>query len=184
MLESVRIMLRSTCQAYLGFAVLRDDAIRQPAVPCPARATLSTSMTLRNTCELVVGRLLEIRVAAGYHLVEDVDAMIAMIGEQVATLPPHAKYAIVADWRAVRIMPPATAERAREMLASVNPRVTRSSILTLPEDPTTNLQVVRLVREAQNPNRRHFTSPDTLAVWLSEVLTPAEANRLSSFLAR
>jgi hypothetical protein len=68
------------------------------------------------------------------------------------------------------------------MLARTNPRVTRSSILTLPEHPLTNLQVVRLIREAENPGRRHFISPHEQHAWLSEVLTLAESARLAAFL--
>jgi hypothetical protein len=76
---------------------------------------------LRNTCEVVVGRLLEIRVAAGYRTVADVDEMIAMIRESVSKLPSATKVVIAADWRAVQVMPPDTAARAREMLAGANP---------------------------------------------------------------
>jgi hypothetical protein len=136
----------------------------------------------RNTCQFVVGRLLEIRVAAGYHSPRDVDEMIDMIKARVGTLEPAAKYAIAADWRAVQVMSPETAERARLMLRSVNPRVTRSAILTLPANPTTNLQVVRLVHEAENANRKHFTSPKVMHQWLSEVLTGSEPERLGAFL--
>jgi precorrin isomerase len=139
---------------------------------------------VRNTCEFVTGRLLEIRVAAGYRVVADVDEMIAMIGKRAATLAPGEKYTIVADWRAVHIMPPDTAARAEAMLSVMNPHVVRSAILTLPEEPTTNLQVVRLIREAENPNRRHFTSPKRLYAWLSGVLTPEESEQLEKFLAQ
>jgi hypothetical protein len=138
---------------------------------------------LRNTCEFVTGRLLEIRVAAGYRSVADVDEMIAMIMKNVAKLSPEEKYAIVADWRNVHVMAPDTAAGARKMLAAVNPRVTRSAILTAPANPTTNLQTVRLIREAENPNRRHFTSTRELHAWLAEVLTSEEAARLETFLA-
>jgi hypothetical protein len=136
----------------------------------------------RNTCEFVEGRLLEIRVAAGYRSVAEVNEMIRMIGENVGNLPPAEKFAIAADWRAVQLMAPDIAARAREMLAGVNPRVTRSAILTLPENPLTNLQVIRLIREAENPSRRHFTSSKELHAWLSEVLTKEESARLWKFL--
>jgi len=135
-----------------------------------------------NTCEFVEGRLLEIRVAAGYRKVADVDEMIAMIAANVAKLGQDEKFTIAADWRAVELMPPETAARAREMLARVNPRVVRSSILTLPEHPLTNLQVVRLIREAENASRRHFISPLEQHAWLSEVLSAAESARLWTFL--
>jgi hypothetical protein len=137
---------------------------------------------ISNTCEFVVGRLLEIRVARGYKSLEDVDEMIGMIGESVARLPGTEKYCIAADWRAVHLMPPDTAARAREMLAKVNPRVVRSAILTLPEEAVTNLQVVRLVREAQNASRRAFTDAKEMTNWLSDVLSAAELARLCTFL--
>jgi hypothetical protein len=136
-----------------------------------------------NTCEFVTGRLLEIRVAAGYRSVADIDDMIAMIMNNIAKLSPAEKCTIVADWRNVHVMAPDIAAAAREMLAAVNPRVTRSAILTAPANPTTNLQTVRLIREAENPNRRHFTSTTQLHAWLAEVLTAEEAARLETFLA-
>src|SRR5258706_1341493 len=136
----------------------------------------------RNTCEFVEGLLLEIRVAAGYRTVDDINQMIRMIKDNMAKLRPEDKFAIAADWRAVHLMPPEVAARAREMLQVVNPRVTRSSILTLPENPVTNLQVIRLVREAENSSRRHFTSAKEQHAWLSEVLTPKESRRLATFL--
>jgi hypothetical protein len=135
-----------------------------------------------NTCEFVVGRLLEIRVAAGYRTVADIDEMIERIGASARRLDPGVKFTIVADWRAVQIMSPETATRAQEMLAMVNTRVTRSGILTLPANPPTNLQVVRLVHEAQNANRQHFTSPIAMQRWLSEVLSAEESARLAAFL--
>jgi hypothetical protein len=136
----------------------------------------------QNTCQFVVGRLLEIRVALGYRSPRDVDDMIEMIKARAGTLESAAKYTIAADWRAVQIMSPETAERARVMLRTVNPRVMRSAILTLPAHPTTNLQIVRLVHEAENVNRKHFSAPKVLHQWLSEVLTPDESERLNTFL--
>ena len=137
---------------------------------------------MANTCELTVGRLLEIRVADGYRSVADVDQMIHMLQRNVASLTLDEKVVIAADWRAVQVMSPDTAARAKEMLAGVNPRVIRSAILTLPENPLTNLQVVRLIREAENRARRHFSEPSALTAWLAEVLTPVETERLRAFL--
>jgi hypothetical protein len=136
----------------------------------------------KNTCTIVVGRLLEIRVIDGYRSPDDVDAMIRMIGESVVRLPPGTKFFIAADWRDATIMDPETATRVQAMLTTINPRIARSGILTLPEHPTTNLQLVRLIREAQNANRRHFTSASAMYQWLAEELTPDEAKRLRVFL--
>jgi hypothetical protein len=137
---------------------------------------------IQNTCEFVVGRLLEIRVAAGYHSVADVDAVIDMTTENLKKLPRGSEFVAAADWRAVRLMSPDTASRARVLLHTANPRLMRSAILTLPESPLKNLQVVRLIREAENPRRRHFTKAKKLHAWLSEVLTEQESSRLREFL--
>ncbi len=139
--------------------------------------------TPTNSCEFAVGGLLEIRVGCGYRSVSDVEAMITMIRTAINSRGTLEKFAIVADWRNVHIMPPDVAQRAREMLAGNNVRVTRSAILTLPEHPTTNLQVVRLVREAENQQRRHFAAVPDLQRWLGEVLSPPQRVRLSAFLA-
>ena len=135
-----------------------------------------------NTCEFVVGRLMEIRVAAGYHTVRDVEEMMAMMREQISRLPEEQKFVIAADWRNVTVMPPDTAARARDMLAHSNPRVIRSSILVRPGQATTSLQVVRLVKEADNDNRRHFEAAHRQISWLSEVLSEPEVQRLREFL--
>jgi len=135
-----------------------------------------------NTCEFVVGHLLEIRVAAGYRSVEDVDDMIAKMMAAAATLPSEVKFVIVADWRSVTVMAPDTAARVKQMLERSNPRVVRSSILIQPTHATTGLQALRLVKEAANANRRHFTSAREQIAWLGEVLTPAETQRLRGFL--
>jgi hypothetical protein len=132
-----------------------------------------------NTCEFRVGRLMEIRVAAGYRSVEDVDEMIAMMVDRVSRLDPDVKYVIAADWRNVTVMSPETAARARLMLAKSNARVERSSILTRKLHPTANLQVERLVREAENENRRHFVYARDQYKWL---LSHDESRRLSEFL--
>jgi hypothetical protein len=140
------------------------------------------ALVVRNTCSFVVGRLMEIRVGAGYHAVQDVDEMIGMMIEQLSRMPEDFKFIIAADWRRVTVMPQDTAERAREMLARSNPRVIKSSILIDPSHATTGLQVFRLVKEAENANRRHFTDAAQQISWLSDVLTTQELQRLRTFL--
>lgn len=135
-----------------------------------------------NSCEFVVGRLMEIRVAAGYHTVADVEQMMAMMQQQISRLRADEKFVIAADWRNVTVMPPDTAARARDMLANSNPRVIRSSILLRPGQATTSLQVLRLVKEAENDNRRYFIAQSQQIKWLSEVLKLSELTRLRSFL--
>lgn len=130
-----------------------------------------------------MGRLLEIDVANGYRSVEDVDWMIAAMRERVATLPADTRYVIAADWRNVVVMSPKTAERVHLMLTASNARVARSAILISKSTAIAQLQGARLVMEAENEDRRCFTSPEKYAAWLSEILTPAESHRLREFLS-
>jgi hypothetical protein len=138
---------------------------------------------MANTCEIHVGRLMEIRVGDGYRSVRDVDRMIVSMQGHMSAMNPGQKCVIVADWRNVSMMAPDTAARAREMLARSNPRVIRSAILSSPDQSLANLQVVRLIREAESTSRRHFISADEQYLWLAEVLTEPERMRLAQFLS-
>ena len=135
-----------------------------------------------NSCEFVVGRLLEVRFAPGPRRLVDVPQMIDLVAARVAHLDPGVRFAVVADWRAVQIMSPEMAARALQMLAGVNQRVTRSALLTQPANATMNMQILRLIQEAENVHRRPFASPHSLYRWLSEVLTEPESRRLTEFL--
>jgi hypothetical protein len=90
---------------------------------------------------------------------------------------------ICADWRRTQIFSPAVGEAMLELLRRGNREFSRSAVLLSQTDATFGLQVERLFREAQNPNRRSFRAPDAMLAWLAEVLTPAERHRASTFLA-
>jgi|CZKU01.1.fsa_nt_gi hypothetical protein len=141
-------------------------------------------MSSGNTCQRVVGRLLEIRVDAGYRSPADVDAMIAMMKSVLDQLPAHERIIVAADWRRCTVFGAGTAERAIAMFNASNPRTLRSAILIVPDSPTSVMQVMRLVSEARLPDRRVFTSPETQIQWLAEVTTPKELDRLKEFVAR
>jgi hypothetical protein len=137
-----------------------------------------------NTCDIVVGRLMEITVDGGYHSPDDVDTMIAMIGARFASLPAATSAVVAADWRGVHLMKPDTATRAHAMLTRVSPRIERSAILVHTTSSMEMLQFVRLVRESHHPSRRIFDQPSQLHAWLAEVLTPVESSRLLRFVGR
>ena len=137
----------------------------------------------RNTCEIVVGRLLEFDVAAGYRKVRDVDEMITSMKQWFAKVPAAKKVVIVADWSACELLTPDVSARAVEMLTASNPRLERSAILHRSNQATSVLQVFRLIQEAAEPSRRVFTSPTELTAYLDEVLNEEERARLRTFLA-
>jgi hypothetical protein len=135
-----------------------------------------------NTAAVVVGRLLEIRVEAGYRDIRDVDALFRDIGREMAKLPTGTRAVFVTDWRKCRLMNSEAADRVLGRIRVNNQRVERSAALAPQSSPLTMLQFMRLVRESENPQRRLFQDPETLIAWLDEVLIPSERARLREFL--
>lgn len=138
----------------------------------------------KNTCEVHVGRLLEIRVSKGYETAQDVEDMISMIKQAVQGLPDDVKHVTVADWRACKVLTEAACIEATRMFNTTNPRTERSALLCNDSSPTAVWQFVRLITSASNSQRRLFTSVDEMVAWVSEVLDPAERKRLQQFLTR
>jgi hypothetical protein len=135
-----------------------------------------------NTADIRVGRLLEVRIAAGYRTVEDVDRLFDMLEAAVGRLPPGQRHVTVADWTRCLVMTPMAARRLGERMAGVNASTERSAVLAVPDMPTAVVQFLRVIREAALPDRRLFFSATELAGWLGEILTPAESARLREFL--
>lgn len=132
---------------------------------------------------LTVGRLLEVRADAGYRTPADVDAIFEAIGRELAKLPADAHHVTVVDWRRCPLMSPDAAEHMRKKIASVNSSTGRSAALAREDAPLAVLQFVRLIRDANLPDRKLFVHEEELYTWLSEVLTTEERTRLSAFLA-
>jgi len=137
-----------------------------------------------NTCELKVGRLLEIRVAKGYETPEDVEHMIQRIRACVGQLPNDARHVTIADWRMCKILTKAAATRAVEMMRGTNPRTERSVLVHSESSPTAVMQFLRIVREAENPHRRLFNETQAALAWAGEVLNPEERRRAQAFLGQ
>lgn len=137
-----------------------------------------------NTAKLTVGRLLEIRADAGYRSAEDVDVMFDMIGQQLGILPPDTQHVTVVDWRRCPLMSPEAAQRMASRIGGTNSRTERSAALASQNAPVAVLQFLRVIREAGMPDRKLFFDQAELVQWLSEVLSPAETQRLHAFLNR
>jgi hypothetical protein len=138
---------------------------------------------MENSCRVVVGRLMEIRVAAGYRTVDDVDAMIAMITAAFERLPVPTQVVIAADWRQCPIFAADVADRALKMLKDFNDRIERSAILHRLDAPSSVLQIMRLIRETGFEHRRVFTDAGAVKRFLGEKLDLAEQAQLDTFLS-
>ena len=137
----------------------------------------------KNTASLTVGRLLEVRANAGYRTPADVDAIFSAIEGEAAKLPPDAQHVTVVDWRRCPLMSPDAAAHMLKKIASVNSSTERSAALARDDAPIAVLQFVRLIRDANLPDRKLFVHPDELYTWLSQVLTAPEQARLKAFLS-
>jgi hypothetical protein len=146
-----------------------------------AAAVLWVDM-VTNSAVVRVGRLLEVAVRAGYRNVADVDALFDEIDRAIASLPANRRHVTCADWRYCTVMTPDTSHRLKERLVRLNGRTERSVAVTRADSPTAVMQFLRLIREANFPDRKVFFTPEAAIEWLSEVLVPEEVARLREFL--
>lgn len=124
---------------------------------------------------------MEIDVAAGFNQPSDIDDQIQLIIGCMKTAPPQV--VIAADWRPCRLFTPETSERAIKLFSELNARIDRSAILHRFDQPTSVLQVLRLIRETHFDRRRVFTSVDDVYAWLDPALNLEEQRRLRTFYA-
>lgn len=137
---------------------------------------------MENTCRVTVGRLMEIRILAGFSSEADIDAQIARVKATMAGVPAGTRVVIAADWRHLPVMSERVAARAANLLTTTSDRIERSGILAMADSPTALMQFFRLVRESEHPSRRVVTSIPELESWLMPLLTPAETRRLVEFV--
>lgn len=136
---------------------------------------------MRNTCELVVGRLIEVNCRAGFRTVADLEAIADKADLAFRRLAGE-KAVIVADWRTAPVLHPPVAHAMLQASLAENPYVERSALLHSPTQATSILQLFRLVKEAAHQDRRVFTEPAELCAWLDESLSAGERLRLREFL--
>lgn len=136
-----------------------------------------------NSAAINVGRLLEIKIAAGYRTVVEVDALFDRIDAEIAKLPPSVRIVTAADWRECPVMSDTGSQQVLQRIILLNARTERSSAIASPGSPTAVLQFMRLIREAGMPDRKMFFSAEEQIEWLSQVLTQPESERLRLFLA-
>lgn len=125
-----------------------------------------------------VGRLVEIRIWSPVSLEETVpwakahDHLIDSI---------RGPYICFVDLRDATVFPQPVVEGYVKTMKN-EPRLLRTGTL-LNQSPTLGMQIQRMIKEANNPNRRSFRDPEELCVWMAEVLDEAELARLRTLTA-
>lgn len=126
----------------------------------------------------VVGRLVEVRFASPLAL----DEVKQFIAEHHALIKKLArKYVGVVDLLQADVFPVPVAETLIQLLSGMAPQVERTALL-IRDSALFALQVERVIRNSNNPNRRVFREPEALKEWLGEVLDPLEQGRLAQFV--
>jgi hypothetical protein len=125
-----------------------------------------------------VGRLIEVKLASPLNI----DEVRGFIQEHMALMQKMpGKYVGVVDLLEAYVFPAAVTDLLIQLLSGAASHVERSALL-IGESATFALQVERVIRSSNNPNRRAFRNAEELTAWLGEVLTKHEHERLELFL--
>ena len=130
-----------------------------------------------------MGRLIEIRAAAGYRTAAAVDLLFDTLGQEVRKLPTGVRHVTVVDWRVCPLMSPEAAQRIAQRIAATNQHTERSAALVNRDAPLSVLQFLRVIREADLPDRKLFHDQAELVRYLGELLSDTELARLQAFLS-
>jgi hypothetical protein len=131
------------------------------------------------TMECKVGRLIELRIQPPLTLDE-----LRLWPPQANRIFARVRGQVVActDLRPARVFTPEVTKQLLTLLRGESPHVERAAIL-VGEGAVFSMQIARMFRELGGSLRRTFLEPDPAIDWLSELLTPAEVDRLREFLA-
>jgi hypothetical protein len=126
----------------------------------------------------VVGRLVEVRVATPLNL----DETRQMVEELRAVIKRLARnYVGVVDLLQADVFPVPVAETLIQLLSGVAPQVERTGFL-IGGSALFALQIERVIRNSNHPDRRAFRDSEALKEWLGEVLDLSEQARLAQFV--
>ena len=126
-----------------------------------------------------IGSLVEIRIWSPVSLAET--ASWGETHDSVIARTPG-PYVCLVDLVDAKVFPQDVVEAYVKTMRN-EPRLVRTATL-LNESPTFGMQIQRMIREANNPNRRVFREPSALFDWLAEVLDAPERARLTELLRR
>lgn len=124
------------------------------------------------------GRLIEVKLASPLEIGE-----VKQFVHELMTLiqKVNGKYVGIVDLVEAHVFPPDVTEMLIQLLSGNASHVERTALL-IGESATFALQVERVIRSSNNPNRRAFRAPEEAATWLGEVLTVPEKVRLGQWV--
>jgi hypothetical protein len=129
--------------------------------------------------ECRVGRLVEARLFRPRNA-QQIAEFAETLGRTFVAV--GASCVICADWRTTTLLAPEVADALVGLLRRGNSHFERSAVLLARDNALFQLQVERVIREANHPARSAFRQASAMRAWLSEILGPAERQRLGEFL--
>lgn len=128
--------------------------------------------------ETHAGRLIEVKLASPLTL----DEVRQFTHDHLAVMARiPGKYVGVVNLLGAHVFEPAVAEGLIKLLTVAASHVERSAYL-IGESAIFSMQVERVIRESNSPNRRAFRNGRELVAWVGEILTPAEQFQLERFI--
>jgi hypothetical protein len=124
------------------------------------------------------GRLIEVKLASPLS-VEEVQQFTQKLIALMSKIP--GKYIGAVNLLEAYVFPPAVADGLSKLLSGASSHVERTALL-IGESAVFGLQVERVIRESNNPNRRAFRDGHEMVAWLSEVMTLHERMQLERFI--
>jgi len=124
------------------------------------------------------GRLIEVKLASPLAI-QEVEQFTQQHIALMRKIP--AKYVGVVNLLEAYVFPSAVADGLTKLLSGAASHVERTALL-IGDSAVFGLQVERVIRESNNPNRRAFRNGQELINWLGEVLTPTEQKQLEKFV--
>lgn len=131
------------------------------------------------TIEKHAGRLIEAKLAAPLTAA-DAEAIVHRVRMLVLSLPGKAVCCI--DATELDLLPTEAFDAFVALFTRDNPKIERSGFLLARSLSAFGMQMQRMIRSANSPNRRTFDERAALQSWLAEVLSPSERERLSALL--
>ncbi len=129
--------------------------------------------------EHLVGKLVGITYASPI-VSADIEAFAPALR---ALIEPMRRLVFVVDFHDLVVMEGELAERTAQIMKSDNPKVLKSAFL-LPAKAVGALQTERLIREANNPQRRGFRAVEPLLRWIAPDLDDTERDHARAFYTR
>src|SRR4051812_149444 len=131
------------------------------------------------SCDVKVGRLLEVRLVAPVTVV-DINITRERLGLFFKTFP--SRLVACGDFSRADLFQQDVATRVLETFKHDNPKIERSGIL-VSASAIFSLQLERLITQANNPARKCFRDPFEVKAFLGKLLTHEEHGRMAAFLS-